>query len=81
MNQFSIRIGDTISSKDSLFGRASYINNTNSDNTPVAAIENPAFTDHLFNDPRNFAVGETHIFTPNLVNVALFAVNRQVEVA
>ncbi|MHB1937724.1 MAG: TonB-dependent receptor [Acidobacteriaceae bacterium] len=79
MNQFSVRIDDTISSKDSLFGRASYINNTNSDNTPVAAIENPTFTDHLFNDPRNFAIGETHIFTPNLVSVALFAVNRQVE--
>ena len=79
MNQFSVRIDDTISNKDSLFGRASYINNTNSDNTPVAAIEDPTFTDHLFNDPRNFAIGETHIFTPNLVSVALFAVNRQVE--
>lgn len=79
MDQFSVRIDDTISSKDSLFGRASYINNTEDDNTPVAAIENPTFTDHIFNDPRNFAIGETHIFTPHLINVALFAVNRQVE--
>jgi Carboxypeptidase regulatory-like domain/TonB dependent receptor len=79
MNQFSVRIDDTISPKDTLFGRATYMNNTNFDNTPVAAIESPEFSDHIFNDPRNYAIGETHIFTPNLVSVALFAVNRQIE--
>jgi hypothetical protein len=79
MNQFSIRIDDTISPKDTLFGRASYINNNNLDNTPTAAIENPKFSDYIFNLPRSYAVGETHIFTPNLVSVALLGLNRQVE--
>jgi hypothetical protein len=79
MNQFSVRIDDTISPKDTLFGRASYINNNNFDNTPTAAIENPKFSDYIFNLPRSYAVGETHIFTPNLVSVALLGLNRQVE--
>jgi hypothetical protein len=79
MNQFSVRIDDAISSKDTLFGRASWMNNINYDNTPVAAIENPAFSDHIFNNPRNYAIGETHVFSPNLISVALLAVNRQIE--
>ena len=79
MNQFSIRIDDTISAKDSLFGRASYINNGQNETDPVAAIENPQFSAGAFNNPRNYALGETHIFSPNLVSVALFSVNRQVE--
>jgi hypothetical protein len=79
MNQFSVRIDDSISSKDTLFGRATWMNNINKDNTPVAAIENAAFSDRIFNNPRNYAIGETHIFSPNLISVALFAVNRQIE--
>jgi Carboxypeptidase regulatory-like domain/TonB dependent receptor len=79
MNQFSIRIDDRISANDSLFGRASYINNTEADTDPVAAIENPLFSAGETNDPRNFAIGETHIFSPNLVSIALLSVNRQVE--
>src|SRR5579862_8573159 len=79
MNQWSIRIDDRISEKDSLFGRASYINNTQLHTDPVAAIENPDFSGSTFNDPRNYALGETYIFAPNLFGIALFAVNRQVE--
>ena len=79
MNQFSIRIDDRISANDSLFGRASYINNTEADTDPVAAIENPLFSAGERNDPRNYAIGETHIFSPNLVSIALLSVNRQVE--
>jgi hypothetical protein len=79
MNQWSIRIDDHISERDSLFGRASYINNTELHTDPVAAIENPDFSGSTSNDPRNYALGETHIFAPNLVGIALFAVNRQVE--
>jgi hypothetical protein len=79
MDQYSVRIDETLSQKDSLFGRVSYINNTEQDTDPVAAIENPLFSAGIFNNPRNFAIGETHIFTPNLVGIALLAVNRQVE--
>ncbi len=79
MNQFSVRIDDKVSASDSVFGRASYINNTEADTDPVAAIENPSFSAGIFNDPRNYAVGETHIFSPNLVSIALVSVNRQIE--
>jgi hypothetical protein len=79
MDQFSIRIDDTISQKDSLFGRASYINNQEFDGTTWAAIENPLFTNTVFNDPRNFAISETHIFTPNLLATTLLAFDRQIE--
>jgi hypothetical protein len=79
MDQFSVRIDDTISTKDSLFGRASYINNNEEQTDPVAAIENPIFSANIFNDPRNYAIAETHIFTPNLISIALFSVNRQIE--
>ena len=79
MNQYSVRIDDHISANDSLFGRASYINNSEQDTDPTAAIENPLFSAGIFNNPRNFAIGETHIFTPNLLSIALFSVNRQVE--
>jgi hypothetical protein len=79
MNQFSIRIDDTISSKDTLFGRASYINNFDYDTDPVAAIENPQFSAYTDTNPRNYAVGETHIFTPNLISTSLLALNRVVE--
>ncbi len=79
MNQWSVRIDDRISGNDSLFGRTSYINNSEQDTDPTAAIENPLFSAGIFNDPRNYAIGETHIFTPNLISIALFSVNRQVE--
>jgi len=79
MDQFSIRIDDTISARDSIFGRASYINNNEEDTDPVAAIENPTFSAAIFNDPRNYAIGETHTFSPNLLSTVLFAVNRQIE--
>jgi Carboxypeptidase regulatory-like domain/TonB dependent receptor len=79
MNQFSIRIDDTLSAHDSIFGRVSYINNSEEDTDPVAAIENPLFSAAIFNDPRNYAIGETHTFTPNLLSSFLLAFNRQVE--
>lgn len=79
MDQFSVRVDANLTSKDSLFARASYINNNNFDNTPEAAILNPKFSDFIFNLPRNYAVSETHIFSPNLVGIAMLALNRQVE--
>jgi hypothetical protein len=79
MNQFSIRIDATLSPKDSLFGRASYINNSQNYTDPVAAIEKLQYSADVVNDPRNFAIGETHTFSPNLINVALIALDRQLE--
>ena len=79
VDQYSIRIDHHISEHDYLFGRASYINNEQKETDPTAAIENPAFSATNFNNPRNFAVSETHTFTNALINTFLFAVNRQVE--
>jgi hypothetical protein len=79
VNQFSVRIDHHISDKDILFGRASYINNEATETDPVAAIEDPSFSAEQINNPRNYAVSETHVFSPNFINVALFAVNRQIE--
>jgi hypothetical protein len=79
VNQFSIRIDQHFSDKDSLFARASYINNTTSEDDPVPAIENPLWSFADRNEPRNYAVSETHIFSLQLLNTMLFAVNRQLE--
>jgi hypothetical protein len=79
MDQFSIRIDATLSSKDSIFGRASYINNGENYTDPVAAIESLPFSPDVRNSPRNFAIGETHVFSPGLVNVALLGLDRQLE--
>lgn len=78
-DQYSVRIDHHISDRDSIFGRASYINNYQKEIDPVAAIEDPAFSAENINNPRNFALGETHIFSPNLINLAIFTVNRQIE--
>jgi hypothetical protein len=79
VDQYSIRIDHHLSDKDSFFGRASHINNTSQETDPVAAIENPSYSSSLINEPRNYALSETHIFSPKLINVALFSVNRQIE--
>ncbi len=78
-NQYSVRIDHKISEKDSIFGRASVINNSQLETDPVAAAENASWSPELFNNPRNFAISETHIFTPDLINNLIFTVNRQVE--
>jgi len=78
-DQFSIRVDHHFSEKDSLFVRASYINNTTSEDDPNAATENPLWSFADLNEPRNYALSETHIFSPQLLNTMLFAVNRQLE--
>ena len=78
-NQYSIRIDHKISEKDSLFGRASVINNGQLETDPVAAVENPSWSAETFNNPRNFALSETHIFSSDLINTFTFSVNRQIE--
>ena len=78
-DQYSIRIDHKISEKDSVFGRVSYINNSQKEVDPVAALEDPSFSAENINNPRNFAISETHIFSPALINNFTFTVNRQIE--
>ena len=79
VNQYSIRIDHHISDIDYFFGRVSYINNQQKETDPTAAVEDPTFSSTNFNNPRNFAISETHTFSPALINSFLFAVNRQIE--
>lgn len=78
-DQYSVRIDHKFSDRDSIFGRASVINNSQKETDAVAAIEDPSFSSSLINNPRNFAISETHIVSPKLINNFLFAVNRQIE--
>jgi len=78
-DQFSVRVDHQISPNDSVFVRASYVNNNAAATDPIAAIEDPSFSSANYNDARNYAVSETHIFSPRLVNQFLFSVNRQLE--
>lgn len=78
MDQYSVRIDYRISNKDSLFGRASYINNNEQETDNIAAAEAPDFSNELTNNPRNFVIGETHIFTPNLLNRGSISANRRI---
>jgi hypothetical protein len=78
-DQFSVRLDQYFSAKDNLFVRASYINNSALEQDPVAAIENPSFSPKLFNNPRNYSIGETHIFSPTLLNSFTFTLNRQIQ--
>jgi Carboxypeptidase regulatory-like domain/TonB dependent receptor len=78
-DQGSIRLDQHFSDKDSLFFRASIMDNRQNETDAVAAIENPSFSLNNINNPRNFVVSETHIFSPTLLNVFTFTLNRQIE--
>ena len=78
-NQFSVRLDQHFSEKDSFFARASYVNNSELDIDPVAASEGAGFSDGEYNNPRNYSLSETHIFTPTLLNLLSFTINRQNE--
>jgi hypothetical protein len=78
-DQYSVRIDHKFSDRDSIFGRVSYINNNQEQTDPVAAIEDPSFSATNTNDPRNYAVSETHTFSPTLLNNLTFTGNRQIE--
>lgn len=77
-NNYTIRIDDTISSKDSLFGRYAY------EGQPVQApaiFPAPGYGTGFSDGIQHFvfggvALGETHIFSPKIVNQARFGYSR-----
>ena len=75
-DQFSTRLDEYFSNKDTLFARASYINNFELEQDPIAAIEDASFSPKIFNNPRNYAIGENHIFSPTLLNNFTFTFQR-----
>ncbi len=76
-NQFSVRVDHTFSDKDSLFVRVSWIDHSVTSDDPVVSIVDPSFGPVLTNNARNYGAAETHVFSPTLVNVASFGINRE----
>ncbi len=79
-NQWSARVDQHFSDKDSLFVRASWMNNTALDTDSWAAeLGGSNFSSSNIGDARNYTLGETHIFTPTLVGNFMFTLNRGIE--
>ncbi len=79
--RFDTRLDYTLSDKDSLFGRFSYeqaFSYVPGGSTPPAFAAANAFgtNQHIINHARNLALGETHVFSANMVNQASFGYNR-----
>jgi hypothetical protein len=76
---WDIRLDHNFSSKDSIFGRFSYDQATNfvPGGSPGFA-EATAFgsTQYIDNHGRNAVISETHVFSPNTINQALFGFSR-----
>jgi hypothetical protein len=77
--KFDTRLDYTLSDKDNLFGRFSYEQAFSyvPGGSPGFAEQN-AFgsNQHIINHARNVAIGETHVFSPNMINQASFGYNR-----
>ena len=77
--RFDARLDHTLSAMDNLFGRFSYEQAFSfvPGGSPGLAEAN-AFgsNERIINHARNFALGETHVFSPNIVNQATVGYNR-----
>ena len=77
--KFDVRVDHTINTKDNLFGRFSYdqADSFVPGGAPSLAESN-AFgsNENLVNHARNVAIGETHVFSPTLLNQASFGYDR-----
>lgn len=79
-DQWSSSLDHHFTSSDRFFARASYVNHIIKDTDPFAAVlEGSNFSASNIGDARNYAVGETHIFSPTVVNNFTFTLNRGIE--
>ncbi len=79
--KFDGRLDQTFSEKDTLFGRFSYdqaFSYVPGGSTPPAFASANAFgtNQRIINHARNAGIGETHVFSPTIVNQATFGYNR-----
>jgi hypothetical protein len=76
-NKFDIRVDNTISGKDNLFGRYSYGNDSNFLPSPFNnVLDGGAFQDGYSNNTaQGLAASEIHTFRPNLINEFRFGFN------
>jgi hypothetical protein len=78
-DQFSVRL-DHHFANDTLFVRVSYANQTALETDPWAAtLGGSNFSTSNVGDARNYAISDTHLFSPVLVNVFTFTLNRGIE--
>jgi Carboxypeptidase regulatory-like domain/TonB dependent receptor len=77
-NNFDVRVDHTIGPKDNLFGRVSYEDQPSSIPAPFNnVLDGGGFFDGSEeNSYRSVAIGENHIFTPNLANELRIGYNR-----
>ena len=77
--KFDIRLDNNFSNADSAFGRFSYEQAFSyvPGGSPGFAAQNAFGTNqHIINHARNLAIGETHVFSPTMVNQFNFGYNR-----
>jgi hypothetical protein len=79
-DQFSARVDHHFSTRDTLFARASYVNNIAKETDPWAAeLGGANFSTANVGDARNYTISETHLFSPTLLNDFTFTLNRGIE--
>jgi hypothetical protein len=79
-DQFSARLDHHISSKDTLFARASYLNMLAKEQDPWAAeLGGANFSTANASKSRNYTIGETHLVSPTLLNDFSVTLNRNIE--
>ena len=77
MQQYTVRLDQHFSDKDSMFGRYTYFRH-HDDNGAQAPWPNPVARDRNDNfETRNGVISETHVFTPTLLNEVRVGVARQ----
>jgi len=78
-DQFSARV-DHHFAKDTLFVRGSFANQNALETDPWAAVLGGSnFSTANIGDARNYAVSDTHLFSPTLLNVLTLTLNRGIE--
>ncbi|HEV2424267.1 MAG TPA: TonB-dependent receptor [Terriglobia bacterium] len=79
-DQWSARLDHHFSSKDSLFARASWVNNIAKETDSWAAeLGGAGFATSNVGEARNYTLSETHLFSPTLLNDFTFTLNRGIE--
>jgi hypothetical protein len=79
-DQFSARLDQHFSPKDTLFARASYVNNIAKETDAWAAeLGGANFSQSNIGEARNYTIDETHIFSPMILNTFNFTLNRGIE--
>jgi hypothetical protein len=75
-NDFDVRLDYNLGSKDRLFGRYSYGQDNDTKTVSVVGVPSGFAAGDNNTHPRGVAAGETHIFTPNLLNEFRFGFTR-----